>query len=490
MNFSSPVQNLNVLESTKGLSITFAKFRFKALSMTKPVLLTLIFFSSAFYTCNPPQGSQGTGPAADDTTKVATQDKAENGPGSKADAPPLVEEYKFNKVFRPAIKTVQCHPDDMPMNEPVVGLHSSQQLHFSFDDLDADVKDYYYTVIHCDHDWKPSELSPFDYIDGFIQDVISDFSYSSTTLQQYTHYDLRIPNDNFRLTKSGNYVLKIYANNDPQQVVILQKFMVVDTRVVFRAEVTRPARTVYRNTHQEVAFVVKHQGFEIGNPYQETFAVVLQNGRWDNAVVGLKPKFIRDEELVYDYNEELVFPSGKEWRWFDIKSLRYQKERVKMVEVYQDTNVVFVVPDEVRTYEQYFYRSDLNGAYTIDVQEQGNPATQADYAKVFFTLPFKKPLTAGELYVFGGLTNWDLVQEARLEYNFERQAYETSMYLKQGYYNYVYALREARTPVADIGFIEGNYFETENDYTILFYYRPFGSRYDQLIGTTTVNTLF
>jgi len=239
-----------------------------------------------------------------------------------------------------------------------------------------------------------------------------------------------------------------------------------------------------------VVFTIVQNGFELPNPFEEIKVRVMQNNRWDNATGNLKPRFVRDNALVYDYNSEILFPAGKEFRWFDLRNLRLQSSRVKAIRTHNDTTYVFITEDRPRSFTKYLYEKDLNGAYIIDADFTNDSSLEADYAMVIFTLPFKTPLRDGELYLFGAFTDWQLIPDYALKYNFDRQAYEGKIYLKQGYYNYVYVFspdKDIRD--ADMELIEGNYFETENSYTILVYYRPFGSVYDQLIGINTVNSL-
>ena len=395
-----------------------------------------------------------------------------------------------NYVFKPTIKTVKIRVLNIDLGMPVISLFSIDRLQLEFDDLEGGVQNYYYEIIHCNADWTPSELSPFDYIDGFTEDVIDQYTFSSNTLQDYTHYKLPLPNDRMTFTKSGNYIVRVYLNNDRSNVVLQQRFLIVEPLVEIPVNISRPNHTDYRSTHQEVDFSIIHKGLEINNPFQDVKVAVLQNYRWDHAVYGLKPKFVKNEALVYDYELENLFPAGKEFRHFDIQSLRYQKERIKLIEVVNNAYHVFIAPDQARSYEKYYYLKDINGQYFINTMEYNLDATRADYAWVHFTLPFNAPLANGSLYVLGELTNWGIDENAKLEYNFERKAYETAIYLKQGYYNYVYAYQEPLDKQLDISFIEGNYFEAENSYTILVYYRPFGTRFDKLIGIQTVNSLF
>lgn len=395
----------------------------------------------------------------------------------------------YSKAHMPNIGAIQCYTIGLDMSLPVVSLGGNDQIMLTFDDLDGDSKAYYYSVQLCNHDWTPSELPVFQYMDGFESNQIPDFNYSSNTLQPYTNYKIQIPNQDLRLTKSGNYVVKVYLDDDPSQLVLTQRIFVLDAKVQITGLVIPSNSIRYRKTHQEVDFTVSHQGYPINNAFQSVEATVLQNSREDNAVTGLKPTFVRDQKLVYDYEEENLFPALKEFRWVNLQSLILLDERIKLLELFQGKQHAYIAEDPIRSYDQYVYRRDINGRFIINDQDDYDPSINGDYVETHFTLPFANALPSGKLYVMGGFNQWQRTAANTMTYNPARSAYELVYPLKQGYYNYLYAYEEYPGAPLDFSLIEGNYFETENDYTILLYHRPFGQLYDALIGVKTVNTL-
>jgi hypothetical protein len=217
-----------------------------------------------------------------------------------------------DRTYRKSISSVVLSPDEASMLPPIILLNSTEVLHFSFDDLDGDFKSLYYTVIHCNAEWEPSDVSNMDYIDGFPEQQISDYSFSRSTLQHYTHYKTQFPNEQFKLKLSGNYILKVYEDNDQDKLVLSRRFMVYENKVTLTGDVHAPTIVADRNYKQEVDFTVTYTTDEITNPFKEIYPVIMQNGRWDNAVKGIQPQFLMNKELRYDYEDINVFKGGKE----------------------------------------------------------------------------------------------------------------------------------------------------------------------------------
>ncbi|MBI2269866.1 MAG: DUF5103 domain-containing protein [Bacteroidetes bacterium] len=392
-------------------------------------------------------------------------------------------------VYRNNIHTVQLYDSSFQLSSPIIQLGAGQHLKLSFDDLEGDLKTYNYTLIHCSQNWEPSGLSPADYIKGFDNDAISEYKYSLNTIQPYTHYNVVFPNENMVITKSGNYIIKVYEDNDPDRLVLTKRFMVYDQKVSISASV-KPATTISdRNYKQEIDFTVNHTGYEIQNPYSDLKVIIMQNGRWDNAISSLKPQYIKEDILIYDYDNENVFTGGNEFRYFDTKNLRVQTERIQKTTYDSLKNHVYLIPDEKRTFKRYSTSQDINGRYLIKIQDAFNSEREADYSYVHFFLSYNDPFTDGNLYILGALSDWQFKKNFRLKYNPDRVGYEAVLYLKQGYYNYEYVFFRDGQATGDETVIEGMHFETENDYTIYVYHHAVGTNYDQLIGVKQLNSL-
>lgn len=394
------------------------------------------------------------------------------------------------QVYDSQIRTLRCHLVGLDLSLPIHTLNSRDIIRFSFDDLDRDVQDYFYTIVHCNADWTRSDLPTSEYLEGFESNPITNYDYSYATTQEYTHYEVAIPNQDVRPTKSGNYALLVYRYGNPDDPLIVQRFYVVDRKVSIEGQAKQSSRIPYRQTHQEVDFTIIHKNFEISNAFESVNVAIMQNGREDNMKTDIKPTFVQNEQLVYDYSEETSFQALKEFRWVDIQSLILIEERIKFTQEISGYPHAYVAVDPIRSYETYLYRKDINGRYFIGVREQEEDWLTADYVEVHFTLPFNNALHIGDLYIMGGFNQWQCTSDNKMTYNYERQAYEGTLLLKQGYYNYLYGFLESSADeVIDFDLVEGNYFDTENDYTIFIYHRSFGSRYDELIGVKTINSL-
>lgn len=391
-------------------------------------------------------------------------------------------------IYKDNIKTVLVYKEGEEMEEPVLLLNSDDQLVFRFDDLDGDYKKYEYTIVHCDSDWNESDLMPNEYLESFQDDFIDNFQFSVNTMQTYTHYWKTLPNDIIRWRLSGNYLLKVYLDGDPENVVFTRRFFVVEPRVSIMASVRKPAKISDRDTRQEVRFSIQTEGLQLSDPNREIDVTIRQNGRWDNAITDLRPRLISGTELVYDYDDINVFDGGNAFRYFDIKSLRYNSFRVGAIEYSPDDGYqVFLHDDEVKKKNVYEdVQESMNGRFLIKTEDMTNTNFESDYANVHFFIPYKTPLIQGDLYIMGGLTYWQYLPEAKLSYNYDRGGLEGSLLLKQGYYNYQFLMLPNNSKIGEYEMIEGNFFDMNNEYNFFIYYKPRSGRYDRLVNVTKV----
>lgn len=392
-------------------------------------------------------------------------------------------------VFKNSIYSVQLHRQGWKLSYPVMDLSGGIGLELSFDDITSDISNYYYRIIHCNFDWTPSNLTEGDYLDGYLPVQISRYELSFNTYYSYIHYSLELPNDDFGFLVSGNYAVFVFEDMDESRPVLVRRFMVSDAAVSVSASVNRPVLSMYRNSGHEVNFNIETGSFRVEDPYNDIKVAVLQNGSWIHSIQDLKPLYDRNGLLEYNYQMENVFPAGNEFRWFDIKSMRYQSPYVKSIEFRENRFNVTLFPDPVKSNGRYFYEEDLNGKYYVEIQEEQNDDTDADYVSVAFTLPWEAPAHDGEFYVTGSFCLPVYSEKNRMRYNFDTKSYELSMLLKQGYYNYRYEFLQNGVTAGDPSLTEGDYYETENDYIILVYYRGSSSRYDRLLGYQLANSL-
>ncbi len=385
------------------------------------------------------------------------------------------------------IKTVQLYREGWPLSYPVTRLYEDVPLVLEFDDLSKEQPTFLYKVIHCNADWTLSELTEQEYLEGYSENEITGGTPSFNTYYSYLHYTLNLPNENTRLTVSGNYLLVVYRDWDPDQVVFTKRFMVTEGRVNIAANAGIPLLNPYKGCCQEVDFTVHHAGVKINDPFSETRVVIFQNGLWDLGIWNLVPYMVNDGELVYDYHEENVFPGGNEFRFFDTKNTRiptYYVQRIDYVDPYFHFELK---PDRPNPSHNYFSKEDINGRYAIVSEGGHDPDLDADYVFVHFNLEMPYPMD-GSVYIAGALTNWQFNDLNRMDYKAGEGAYMKTLLLKQGVYNYRYLFLPALSEQFDMDEIEGSHFETENEYLILFYHRPPGSRYDRLLGHQVVHS--
>lgn len=391
-------------------------------------------------------------------------------------------------VYSPKIKTVQLHDESFEISQPIINLDSPEKLKLSFDELDADFKNYSYTFIHCNSNWEPSNLMPAEYIDGFQDNPISNYRYSFNTLQKYVHYYTTFPSSSCRFIKSGNYILKVYLDGEPDNIIITKRFMVFRNTITIAAKISRTSDAVYSNYNQSIDLNINYNNYKVVNPYSDLKVVITQNNRWDNAKSNLKPLFVKDAELVYELSQDNVFPGGNEFRYVNIKSVRYKSERISKIVRDSSVNHIFLVADEKRSFKRYEFEQDINGNFLVKINEGNSSEVEADYCYVHFFLPLDDALTDGNLYILGAFNGWQCDRENMLHYNEKRFGYEATLYLKQGYYNYHYAFLKDNTTQADEILVEGTHYETENQYTIYVYHQQQGTYYDQLIGVKRIRT--
>jgi hypothetical protein len=397
-----------------------------------------------------------------------------------------------DSVYMPNISSAKLYMKGNQLAYPVLTLNGNEQMELVFDDLDADYKNYYYTYQLCNADWTPVQVSTFDYIRGFSQNQITDYHYSSIALIRYTHYHLFLPENNSRLIMSGNYLLRVYLNNDTSKTAFTRRLLVVQNAVSISGQILPPMNPQYSYTHQKLQFTVNSKALSISSPFQQVHVVILQNSRWDNALYMGPPSFYSGTNFVYNSDDVPVFPGGNQWRWLDLQSFRYQSDRITRVDYQKNGDVIYVKPDKDRSGQPYYFYSDNYGKYFLQTTDLIDPNWQADYGRVRFVfVPIDNmPMEGKDLYLLGEFTGYQLNDASRMVFNPASGAYEGSALLKMGYYNYSYVTVNSQQPGSrpSVEFTEGNHFETVNNYDILVYYRPLGGRSDQLVGIYSLNT--
>ena len=397
--------------------------------------------------------------------------------------------YYQNSIFQDEIKTVQFYRDGFELSNPEYVLGGEAKLVFKFDDLAEDTKNYSYTIIHCDADWNESYIRQNEYLSDQFDIPITDYAMSYNTTVKFVNYQVQIPNEECKPKISGNYALLVFENNDRNNLVLIQRFYVIEPLVRIEALVKKATFDPFNGANQEVDFKIFPDNLRLTNPGEDIKVVLMQNRRWDNCVRNLKPTNITENVLDYHYSKENVFAGGNEFRFFDIRTSRHNGENVNSIQFYRPYYHATLNTDVVRQSKTYDPYVEMNGNFNIESQDRvSDYDTECDYEFVHFSLQMDSPLMGGSINVFGALTGWNANKSNEMKWNFEHGQYELSLLLKQGYYNYQYVYVPTGSTKIDATNIEGSFFITENDYQIFAYYREQGSRYDRLVGFVTVNS--
>lgn len=384
-----------------------------------------------------------------------------------------------NINYLPAIKSVQLFPVDSENALPVIELHSDNQLMLAFDDLRGDVRNFYFSMEHCDAHWKPSRLSPLEYAEGFNEERVLDYASSVNTLQPYTHYRVDFPTRNIKPKLAGNYLLKVYEDADKSRLIITRRFYVLAPLMIVSPQFVPSVNVAKRNSNQKINIKINTGGLTVSNPYQDVSILVMQNQRPDVQQWLTTPYFVSNHELTYNDNNTLDFGGGNEFRYFDLRSLRLASEQVANIRL--DSGIhVSLVTDQNYQDAPYASTFDENGNFFVRNQDKADADTESDYAWVKFSLEDDVP-EAGAIYVVGAFNNYIRGEKNKMTYNTATKTWECSLFLKQGLYDYTYVQVDQSDSV-DVSFSSGNHFETNNTYQILVYNRRPGTTWDELVG--------
>ena len=371
---------------------------------------------------------------------------------------------------------------------PIMTLNSSEQLQLGFDVIGNTNEFFQYSLTHCDANWNPTPLGQNEYINGLTIDNINEYRFSTNTYVRYVHYNLLLPNENMKPRFAGNYLLKVFRNFDEEELVLTRRMLVLNSNVTIDGKVQPASLAQYRFTKQELQFNINYKGFNIPNPFGDVSVVITQNGRWDNAILGLKPQFIADNVLQYNSLDQAIFSGGNEFRFFDFRSLRTLSPNVRS-KTFDSVYHVILNYDESRGSKQYFQYLDNNGRRVLANREGINSDIDGDYAWVNFYLMSMSPVQEGDVYVLGEFTDWKLLPKYKMYYNKNRGRYDLEVQLKQGRYEYIYAVKNETTGEPDEVSLEGSSSNTENEYLILVYHKNIQFKYDELVGVRKLSNV-
>lgn len=381
------------------------------------------------------------------------------------------------------VHSLQVAPVNNQYLPPVYVLGSDDPLLVSFDVLDYDVQYLRYSVTHCYANWQPSVLVESEYVDGFNMADIDDYRQSEATFVHYYNYRFAIPNEDLQLTKSGNYLLTVYQQDDPEAILFTTRFMVSENSVGIAAQVTSRTDVEYNGRFQQVSFNIISRWGTIKDPYNELTAIITQNSRLDNQAIVTKPLMVSGEKITFEHNPALVFAAGNEYRRFETVNVNIPNMGVASIGYFDPYYHATLYTDEPRAETQYLYDQTQHGHFTIRNSESFNDSDiDADYLITHFTLETGEQLTGGKLYLQGQFTEGLPPEKILMHYDFTSGCYYCDILLKQGHYNYQYLWVPDGTAVGQTFMIEGDKYQTANEYLITVYDRPMGERYDHLIG--------
>ena len=381
------------------------------------------------------------------------------------------------------IKTVSF----MQSNENVVPVFElGAGFLFQFDDLFGNEANYYYEIVHCDYNWVPTNIPKQEYLKGFDGQRIQEYQNSLNTLQIYSHYKLPIPNQFTQLLLSGNYVLKILDEN--KEVVLSRKFILYEDLVTIPIQIKRARTANYLEYKHNIEFSVKSQLINFQNPLKNIKVVLLQNGQFNTAIKNIAPQYTIGNELIYRYDTQTQFWAGNEFLYFDNNDIRAASNNVSRIDSSNGIYNSNLYTNNARANYPYSVAPDVNGNFVVRNIRAEKNEIEADYAWVYFSLSAPAFMANKGIYITGMFNNYSLSPEYKMDFNVKQNTYEKAVLIKQGFTNYQYQVADAKGTIDAENAIDGNFWQTENDYSILVYYRENTDRYDRVIGKATANS--
>ena len=362
---------------------------------------------------------------------------------------------------------------------PVFELGSGFQL--QFDDLYGNNADYFYEIIHCDYNWNPSGLPKAEYLSGFDNQRIQNVETSFNTLQIYSHFTLPIPNQfTQKLLLSGNYILKIL--NDSKEIVFSRRFILYEDLATVPIQVKR-ARTINNLPHkQNLDFSINSTTITFQNPLKNVKVALFQNGNFNQAIKNIVPQYTLANSLIYKYDSETQFWGGNEFMYFENKNIRFPSNFISKVDTTTDIYGSHLFVNNARGNFPYSFYQDVNGNFVVLNANAENSEIEADYSWVYFSLSAPTFRLKKDIYITGMFNNYSLSPEYKMEYDPKKGIYEKAVLIKQGFNNYQYVIADSKGEIDHENAVDGNFYQTENEYTILVYYRNNTGRYDRIIG--------
>lgn len=392
----------------------------------------------------------------------------------------------YTRPLQPNVRSLQVLANSTWGTYPILRLGSADYVTVSFDIINStQVERLRYKLIHCDTNWTLSNLLETEYLDGFNDNIVEDYASSQATSVNYVNYKIEFPNNDAKAKLSGNYVMQVYEEDNPEQIVLTACFYVLDKQVDVLSAVSSNTDWGMNKEFQQVSFTIDHSGIQVRDAFSDISTVVLQNRRQDNQKSGIKPTFLNNGRLIYEHNRDLIFEAGNEYRRVEFVSTQSGGMNVDRFRYQNSAYVAQIIQDKTRAGLSYLFDRDQNGRFLIRNSDGKDSDLDGDYVYMNFSLKAELPLDQ-PVFLSGDFTYGIFGAPYQMKYNELDKAYELSLLLKLGAYNYMYLTQEKG--VGTTKWIEGNYYQTENEYLILVYYRPIGQRYDSLIGYSSLKS--
>lgn len=392
-------------------------------------------------------------------------------------------------VLEPSFKTLKVTLNGELFAQPIVNLaNPAERIVISFDELSDGHRYLRYSLEHCDASWRPEGLVDSEFLDSFNEGTVDDYQYSQATIVHYVHYTIVLPNEQVRITQPGNYIVRVYDESDPDHTLLQARFGVCDFTVPLGVTVSSRTDIDTNDSHQQLGITVDTRNIGVEDPFNDLRVVITQNGRPDNEVTLVTPQRINGTRAIYEHLRPLIFNAGNEYRRFETSSVNYPGLGIERMS--HDTPVynALLYTDTPRSTQSYLYDSTQQGRYLVRSTDTSDSDTEADYVLTHFTLEMP-PLAGADIFIEGDLTDRRYDPASHMVYNHATGCYEQSLLLKQGAYNYQYLTipngSDGRGLTAPV---EGDKYQTVNEYTVKVYHRPKGTRFDRLVGVTTIKS--
>lgn len=391
-------------------------------------------------------------------------------------------------VCNPAVKTIILTREGVELSQPILRLGSGDRLLLQFDLLGDESRYLSYRIQHCSHNWQVDDLAVSDYLNGFETSAIGNSRSAFTTRQPYVHYWETIPNEMTELTASGNYLLTVYDDENPDSVLFTRRFYVYEVQANLQAEVGQVLGSEGKDRMQNVSvYVAPPKGQYFNNPTLYYHLYVRQNGRND-LCRELPLNNVKGNELHYKWKDENVFAGGNVFRFFDVSNLNIPMYTTARLEMFAGEYIAYLKPEEDRSRKNYVYREGLNGQFKVSADNRNDATVEADYVWVNFALPMAAPRLDGAFYIVGDFAGWDFTDSNLMQWQPQMKAYTMRALVKQGYYSYQIVFLPAGQHEGRTSVVEGDFFEAKNDYYIFLYQHTPADRFDRLIGTALVKS--